>query len=141
MKKIVSRVLCLLMVFSVLAASGTAFAAPPELSTPAAGEIEPRYEDINLLSASLTIDDLGKATCTSIAKGSAYSKLELTMTLYDENGSVKTWTNEAIHSVSLSENWYVPSGHTYHLEVSVSVYNARGILIDYATTPSNYVTF
>lgn len=110
-------------------------------NTPIATNTQVNYTYVDSISAGLSISSSGLATCTGtcISTSSTYS-VELHVTLRNENGLVQTWTTTSNRYASLSETYYVSSGHTYYVYVYARVYS-NGTQIEAASKTSNSVYF
>lgn len=138
MKKLLSLLLSLALVFSVLAPA--TFAADAE-DTP-----QPFYVRIATFNIDFDIASDGKSTCYSKVT-SAYltDTVDVTMELQRVNNgdweTVKTWTGSGTRQVSLDKIWYVLSGYTYQLCITAEVYDANGNLKETETEYSTLIKY
>lgn len=93
-------------------------------------EISPAYLYTQKVTASLSIDANGQATCFGSIKASAQSDISMTITLYKKAGS--TWTRVTSWNSSTSGNslklqkTYTVSSGTYKVVTSGSVTTSTG---------------
>lgn len=103
---------------------------PPAL----ADGIQPRYEIINQIEASLTIGFLGKANCKSLLTARGSTPVRLICRLQRlENGSwhtIKTWEATGTSIVELTKSQYVASGYTYRVYTVGYAYDANNVLVE-----------
>lgn len=97
-------------------------------------EIEPRYEIISVITASLNISDSGRADCYSAVKVPTGYKVELLAELQQNNGgrweTIRDWEASGSNRVSVSGPWYVMPGYSYRLKVTVTAYDSNGNFIE-----------
>lgn len=88
------------------------------LSAQVAQAVEPRAA-----GGTLDLSFQGKkAICTAICQGnSAKDSVKATLTLYQGNTYMDSWSNSGIGNVSVYGEYPVESGKTYRLELSYSV--------------------
>ena len=133
MKKNKFRILCLLLVLSLLT------------SKVSAGDmLRPRYIKITRFDCNLVISANGYAQCLSEVRLSDSSHtVELTMELQrssDGNSwdTVKSWDTSAEKGVSLEKGWYVSSGYSYRVYSTADIYSSYGTLVE--SEPANSMT-
>lgn len=138
MKKIISM---FLLIGVLVLGTAPAFAAGKEYA--ASGVVSPRFTGISLLSANISIDSWGCATCTGkvVPSSSTYTSY-LTVSLQQYlSGSwitIKSWSvsNTGFSGVNLSGSYYVAHG-TYREASTATIYNSSDVLVDSATAYSS----
>ena len=137
MKKIISVVL----IFVVLAA-GTVSVSAVDSEPVAADVISLKFIGITLLTASLSIDSWGCATCSGkvIPSSSTYtSYLTVCLQKYVSGNwtTIRTWSssNAGLSGVNISGYYYVPSG-IYRACSIARIYSSSGTFVDSATVYS-----
>lgn len=107
-------VLCMMVIVTVTIANATERT-----------EIMPRLTGINAQSASISIDENGRALCgCSVIAKTGYS-VEVTMALEQDGSEIKTWTGSGSR-VDLAKPYYVTSGHDYQVVVTTRVKTMEG---------------
>lgn len=135
MKKFISIMIASLMLI-FCSVPGYAYAdnviTDPDMST----IISPRFIGISLISADLSINSLGRTTCSgSVTPSSDSYTTVLTVKLQKQNGSswstIKSWsdTNTGIEGVIIEKHYYVTSG-TYRVCSTAKIYNSSGTLLE-----------
>lgn len=130
-KKLISAII--VVCFS-LALATTALAATTDTDTPPAAM---RYTHIDLLSAGLSINSSGKASCGGIVHAT-YPDTDITLKVelqqYKNNtwSTIKSWSDSGSGKNTLDVNgeYYVTSGYTYRVVSTAKVYNSNGILLE-----------
>lgn len=142
MKKIISIIL---IMASLMFGSVPALAASKEPAT--AGVVSPQFIGIALISANISIDSLGCATCTGkvVPSSSTYtSYLTVSLQKYSSGSwtTIKRWTasNTGFSGVNLSGSYYVSSG-MYREASTATIYSSSGTLVDSATAYSSTKTY
>ena len=144
MKKVLSLLLCLL-VLSVTYSPATQAAQMPPVAAPQ--DYSPQFTHILYLATNFTIGSLGRSVC--YGAGTLYTPsqtVEVTVALQRLDGGswkeVKSWTESApgVPGVSLERIYYVTSG-TYRVCVTVKAYNENGVLLETATAYSYTVKY
>lgn len=109
-------------------------------------EIQPLYQDLSLISASIDISAAGKATCNGYA--TTYNTTdEIRMTLYlqrYEDGkwvTIKYWSATGHKSLIMEGYWYVVPGYKYHTLTMVSIYDSTGKYIEGAACASRAFSY
>lgn len=96
--------------------------------------MEPRYEIISIITATLNISDSGRAECYSAVKVPTGYKVELLAELQQNNGgrweTIRDWEASGSNRVSVSGPWYVMPGYSYRLKVTVTAYDSNGNFIE-----------
>lgn len=140
-KRTLSMLLVLVLALGILAP--TAYAAVPESE----GDyvIQPRYTYIFSIMSDLTISSTGRTSDYGYVKmyDSSYT-CDLTMELQQKDGSwntIKEWTTSGSGTVELDKIWYVLSGYTYRVKVTVDVYNSAGKLVETESAYSLEVSY
>lgn len=134
------RMLCLVLALLLVMLSVT-----PALAAESDSAVMPRYSYIGRIYASLQIGQLGLSACHANCYVENADHIVLTAQLQQYNGSgwttLKTWTATGTDIASISKNYAVPSGYTYRLRASCSVYSASGTLLEIGVCNSNQVTY
>jgi len=112
------------------------------------GVITPQWTYIALICPGLSINSLGKATCTGIAQ--VYDRshtVKLTVNLQKSTSSgrstITSWSATSPPGstiAALEEDYYVVHG-TYRVSNNVKVYNSSGTLLEDKTVYSDTVTY
>lgn len=102
-------------------------------------ELEPQFETINTVHASLTIDEtLGVATCYGriTAKNLYPVEVEVYLQVYRNNrwDTLKTWTGTGTMNCSISNQYAIARGYTYRVYVIGYVYNSNGAIVESGST-------
>lgn len=140
--KIFKKAVCMTMAVLILCVSANA----GELQTNLDPEvITPRYSYTDDVYAALSISSSGAASCSASATAISPSyEVDLTMTLQRNNGgwkTVRSWTNSADLSVSLSGIWYVTPGYDYRVETNATIKNSSGRTLETVTVHSRTVEY
>lgn len=115
---------------------------PAEAANPSASnDVSLCYIDIGLLTAALSIDGNGKASCDGFVRArTSTNKVYITMILQRSSGNswekVKSWSTSGTPSATLAKEWYVVSGYTYRVKVTASAYTSSGSFIEQQTVYS-----
>lgn len=125
MKKAVTLLLCVVLIFGVMTPAVSAAADK--------GVSQPNYFRIGTFTIDFYIEDSGKSTCyCRVATDESTDYIELTMELQrkedNEWNTIKTWTGSDTHVAYLNKNWYVLSGYQYQLKITAKVYDSSGKL-------------
>lgn len=106
--------------------------------------IEPRYTGLRVFSATLTIDNSGKAVCIGNARTNAAYTCEATLELQQKNNgswrNVHKWASSGQYN-DFEEDWYVKSGYDYRLKLSADIYSSTGKFVTSYTTYSGIVDY
>ena len=101
MKKATSILVCCVLLISCLAPSVFALEEKPFIEQ---DEIEPRYEIVGIITASLNISDSGRADCTATVRVPSGYRVELLAELQQKDGgrweTIHDW--EASGSIRIS---------------------------------------
>jgi hypothetical protein len=135
----------MLLVFCVmLALPLSAFAAP-------AGNglvIQHRYSYIDLISAGLSINGSGCASCGGVVQATytnTTASIEVSLQQYKNNAwtTLKTWTGSGpgYWSLEVSGDYYVSSGYSYRVVSTATVYNASGSKLETANKTTSEKTY
>lgn len=144
MKKIIS--LGILILMAVLCSVPVSATCETTAANPN-GLITPKLTYISLLTAELSINSSGKATCKGQA--SAYDSTHttmLTVQLQKSNGSswstIKSWTASSTGTAvaTVDQDYYVVHG-TYRVCATARVYNYSGDLLESKSVYSNTVVY
>ena len=98
--------------------------------------IQLHYSRILGIDVGLDISSSGRADCYGqVALDSISDTADLTMELQRSNGgnswrTIKTWSTSGSDTVTLDKDWYVTSGYTYRVHVTVNVYTSSGNLAE-----------
>ena len=94
--------------------------------------IQPHYTRILGIDVGLDISSSGRADCYSqVVLDNTSDTADLTMELQRSNGgnswrTIKTWSTSGSDTVTLDKDWYVTSGYTYRVHITVDVYTSSG---------------
>lgn len=144
MKKIISVLLSMIMLFSISALSVQVNAYDAEESVVFA-QIEPRFQYADSATAGITKGSLGFVTCLSqctiLAKG---VNVTLTCTLQRTDGS-EAWANYKSTSItfaspdmrSIEKSWFAPAGYAYRTYTKMQIKNSAGTVLETVTVASN----
>ena len=133
-RKIMKRVFCVLLSVVILASGFTAFAA----------DISPRYDATSRITANLSINSSGLASCrgTIALRDLSYTA---TLTLHLQRYQGGSWTDvyswSTSDAVTLSKSRYVVSGYSYRVVTSATVYSASGAYIESPSATSSTVYY
>ena len=131
MKKITSIFICCILIVSCMVPCAFAFDEQSHLEQEI---MEPRYEIISIITATLNISDSGRAECYSAVKVPTGYKVELLAELQQNNGgrweTIRDWEASGSNRVSVSGPWYVMPGYSYRLKVTVTAYDSNGNFIE-----------
>ncbi len=130
-------ILCLLASFSFAFASGDMALASP---------MQVMFSHINLLSTGLSINALGRCTCTALIDLTFETDtVNIYMYLQKWDGSywstIEAWTGTGSESVSVCEYYYVASGYDYRVLASYYVHDAGGAMVEQFSQPSYTVHY
>ena len=96
--------------------------------------IEPRYEVISFISATLSISGAGKADCHSSVRVKSGYSVDLKAELQQNKGSgwstIHDWAASGKNRVEVMGPWYVLSGYSYRLKVTATVYDSNGNFVE-----------
>lgn len=142
------RTLACLVLFCTLLCAGAshhaqAIGTPPEESAhETVIELEPRFDHLSRISASLTFSSLGRANCGgSFTTYDEYDS-SMTMVLQRLEGTrwvdVKDWSESFSGSgvKVLDKGYYVSSGYSYRVSVTVNILDSNGNSIETVTCDS-----
>lgn len=127
MKKIISIILAVLTV-CVLATPALAAAKDP---------VDPQYQHITSLYATINIDSTGLATCSGAIRAREVTPVEIVVQLQQYKDGIwrtlQTWTNSGSFYASEVGYYYVMKGYTYRTKVTGFIYDANGMIIESAS--------
>jgi hypothetical protein len=133
MKKAISVSLVILMaMFWTIPAYAASVAAKPTKGI----SMSPQYTSISVLSAGLSIDSSGRATCSGTVTPSSNSYTShLTVSLQQHIGSswstIKSWTASGTGFMGADvEGYYYVDYGSYRVCSTASVYNSSGKLLE-----------
>ena len=128
----------------LMAGTASAIAMPEQQNIESSIVIEPRYTGLRVFSATLTIDNAGKALCIGNARTNTAYTCEATLELQQKNNNswsnVHKWTSSGQNN-DLEEEWYVKSGYDYRLKLSADIYSSTGKFVTNYTTYSGIVKY
>ena len=129
MKKVVSIILCIIIL--------SGMALMPCMADDTAGAVQPIYNVIADMTASLSLSSAGLATCTgttTVMSDSLNVRLSVSLQKYTAGGwqNVALWSKSGVRNVELEKYWNVSESGRYRTCVTVSVYNANDMQLDYA---------
>ena len=103
----------------------------------AAQAVEPRYTGTGGVTATLNISSSGGASCFGTAKLYSGYTADLTVELKKDGSTIKTWTDSGSGSLSAGGTYYVPTGHTYAVVTTVTVFDSNSKVVESpsATSP------
>lgn len=137
-RKLMSTLLSAALLVSCIITPTHALTASPNYIP---GSPAPRAISYSKFRAGLEISN-GLASCTGSIEIVPGCTATLTMELYRDDDSIKTWKAEnAARIIELSKSYFITTGHTYQVIVSVDVYNSSGKLIEHATKESDQVKY
>ncbi len=123
----------LLLIFALTTLGVEAAAKEPE--------IEPRYNGVSSLAASLDISKSGCASCYGYVKTLTGYTAVLTVELQQDGDTIKTWTASGTKAFDILKEYWVASGHEYQVVVTATVKNSSGKIVDTPSIDSQVVTF
>lgn len=106
-----------------------------------AAEIEPRYTGIYGISANLNVNSGGRADCNGYVKTKSGYSVDLIVELQRDGRTIKSWSESGSGTFSITESYYVTTGHDYQVVVSANVYNAQGTLLETPSAASIVVSY
>lgn len=122
------KILSIVLVGAMLSAFSIAFAADTEENIPP--EISEQYVAVGSISAFITLDTSGKASCTgyvNLRNGyTASVNLQLQQYLGGCWVPVITWSEEGGPTITLTGSRYVTSGYSYRSVTTATVYDSDG---------------
>lgn len=109
-------------------------------------DVEPRFVGLMSMSIDLSISSSGLATVTYTADlKSGYTAtvvLDLRKVTLTGGSSVKSWTLEDISGLySCGKYYFVASGHSYYVDVSVDIYDSDGDFVENIPLESRIVSY
>lgn len=127
MKKVVTLLLTIVLVFGIM--------APAAFAVAENDSVQPRYLRIRSFDIAFDISSSGKSSCYSkIVTYESTDTIDLTIELQRDGGSgwstIKTWTGEDTGRISLDKVWYVTSGYEYRLRITAEIYDTNGKLLE-----------
>lgn len=111
-------------------------------AAPAEDQIQPYYLRIATIGSDFSISSSGYARCYGYVElHNMTDTAELTVELQrSTNGSdwetIKDWTASDKCTVELDKGWYVASGYSYQIHITVKVYTSSGSLVETVTKDS-----
>lgn len=136
MKKALSLCCMLVLVFQLLACPIQA--AAPE-------EMKPYYTGVYSIAANLRVvnDFLGKSESQAVVIMRSGYSAEVSMTLNQISSSgvdeLKSWSDSLDSTGEVKHTYYIPSGYTYTLVVSIDVYDSNGDFVETIATSDSMV--
>ena len=92
--------------------------------------VEPRYIGTARITSSLNISKSGAATCNGKAVLWDGYTADLTVELQKDGSTIKTWTSSGSGTVTAGGTYYVPSGHTYVVVTTATVYDSNSKVVE-----------
>lgn len=143
-KATLKKALCILL--SVMTFCATSVNAYAEPSTSVDQEVSPRYVEVSLVQASLTIDENGTATCVcDVATHRPGRTIKIQMELQQKQSSgwetIKTWNNTDTSPCSLEKEYALKKGYDYQVHVTADVYDENGNKIEQGSGYSKIVHY
>lgn len=137
MKK--ARILSIIMLVCVMTSFLSVAATAANYS--GATNIVPMSEGTCTVRPTIDITSLGKATCSCTVniKSGYTANLQINLCKLDGNTwtPIKGWSaNNASGNATYSNSYYVTSGESYRVSVTVSVYNSSGNFVETVTANS-----
>lgn len=142
MKKTTKKALSIVFVLCIFASGAGAFA----VGNVPQSDVTPMWSNINALGAGLTINSMGKATCSASLELTNQSDTG-TLYMYLQRAvdgkwtDVKSWSTSGSIYVSMAQQYYVTSGYYYRVHVVAYIYNSQGTLKEIATQESDTVYY
>lgn len=133
MKKKFARSITLCLVLACIA-SALCIGASAE-------EITPRYTGIFALSADISINSAGRATCYGYVSVKDGYSAKLTVDLVQDDQSIKHWNDSGDKEIEIEESYYVSRGHKYKAVATVSAYGPNGSLVETQEVTSATVSY
>lgn len=133
MKRVISTGL---LVFMVMLSALPVYASGVESTSTESGIISPQFTAILSMSAGLSINSLGKATCAgSVTPSNDTYTADMTVSLEKStsNGwsTIKSWTGSGTGFVGVAiEAYYYVANGTYRVCTTVNIYNSSGTLLE-----------
>ncbi|MGI5985800.1 MAG: hypothetical protein ACOX7O_08130 [Oscillospiraceae bacterium] len=140
--KTTRKLISILLVACMLTTGAGAYASGPLPQ----GDYTPMWSNINALGAGLTINSMGKATCSASLELTNQSDTG-TLYMYLQRAvdgkwtDVKSWSTSGSLYVSMAQQYYVTSGYYYRVHVVAYIYNSQGTLKEIATQESDTVYY
>ena len=131
MKKMLSLCCVLILVFQL-------FVCPIQAALPE--EMNPYYTGVYSVAANLRIvnDLLGKSESQAVVILRSGYSAEVSMTLKQISSSgvdeLKSWNDSLDATGEVKHTYYIPSGYTYTLVVSIDVYDSNGDFVETIAT-------
>lgn len=136
MKRRFSLVLAVILLISL---------AVPVMASENDSSISPRFTYISQVATSVTINNIGVATCTANGYATGVSSVKVICRLQQyKNGTwttIRTWNDTGANMASLAKSVAVYSGYTYRTYTSFYAYNAAGSLLESASCYSTQQTY
>ena len=100
-------------------------------------DVQPRYTEINAVSADLEINALGIASCSGQVTAKHLNSVEVIVRLQKYTGTswttLKTWTSTGTATAYASGKYAVNSGYKYRVSVTGYVYDTDDTILETAT--------
>lgn len=127
------RLLALLLTFFVMG-----FSLIPVDVAATENFVQPRWSYVSELSANISIDWLGVATCTGGADVYGSYTVETVVYLHQYVDSswqmLKSWSATGISSTGVEGKYAVARGYTYRVTVVAYVYDSNGKILEAVST-------
>ena len=126
MKRSIRTAAALLLLFGVLMSTLAAVQA-----------VDARYTGTGLITSTLNVSTSGAAQCNGKIKLYNGYTADLTVELKKDGSTIKTWTSSGSGTVSAGGTYYVPTGHTYVVVTTATVYDSNSNVVESpsATSP------
>lgn len=92
--------------------------------------VEPRYTGVSILTSTLNVSSQGAARCNGKAVLKSGYTADLTVELQKDGSTIKTWTSSGSGTVTAGGTYYVPSGHTYVVVTTATVYDSNSKVVE-----------
>ncbi len=94
------------------------------------GIISPKNIAIVATDNSLTLGALGKLSCYGATDVQYGYNAGVTVELQQDGTTIKTWSADDFAWAMVSEDYYVPSGHSYQLKLTHKAYDSNWNLVE-----------
>lgn len=145
-KKYVTTALLCVLTFCSMALPARAATTVYDVGSASVGVVEPQWETIAVIDASLTISSKGRASAyasTTTASIKQKAVIDIDLQQYDADTgkyvTIQSWNGEDWGGAEASGIWYVVDG-MYRTKNTVKTYNASGLLQE-TVTVYEYATY
>ena len=138
-----TRYICLCLIIAVISSTFVPTYAIDDTFVPTSPA---RTEGLIISSLKLNISKTGCADCYAEVNLQAGYSAEVTLRLLQKAPNDKAWEeikewNDATKPWRINEEWFVASGHSYMLELTIDIYNSQGKYIDTDISNSKIVEY